>query len=324
MIKPQIVTHKNKKSVEIGKPCRNMLLVLNNPDPGFTELWLKGLYEFTQANYVCGQLERGEQGTLHIQAFINFKQVSRFSKVHKYDKRVSCHEVLINNGAHDYCMKTETRVEGPWEFGIKPVQRNNKTDWNRVFDLAKQSKFDEIPADIVVKHYGNLQRIAKDSIQFLDKNALRGIWIYGPAGCGKSRLAREICYAKGGTNNDIYPKTRNEWWDGYRDQKYVIMDDMDPYSKSLGGKLKDWTDRYGIVLANKGSGVADNYEYFIVTSQYTIHEIFTDEKKVDTATIEALERRFKQINFLNNGKTELIDRTQPRQWQTTDIDLSIL
>jgi len=29
-------------------------------------------------------------------------------------------------------MKEETRIDGPWEFGVKPVQRNNKTDWEEV------------------------------------------------------------------------------------------------------------------------------------------------------------------------------------------------
>lgn len=34
-------------------------------------------------------------------------------------------------------MKEDTRVEGPWEFGIKPVKRNDKKDWNRVYENAK-------------------------------------------------------------------------------------------------------------------------------------------------------------------------------------------
>jgi len=72
--------------------------------------------------------------------------------------------VKINNGADDYCMKEDTRVEGPWEFGKKPVKRNSKADWDRVFEEAKNGNFDAIPADIKVKHYGNLQKICKDHI----------------------------------------------------------------------------------------------------------------------------------------------------------------
>jgi len=37
--------------------------------------------------------------------------------------------VKVNNGADDYCLKEDTRVEGPWELGEKPVKRNSKVDW---------------------------------------------------------------------------------------------------------------------------------------------------------------------------------------------------
>lgn len=52
-------------------------------------------------------------------------------------------------------MKEETRVEGggPWEFGVKPRQRNNATDWESVWSLAKEGKFEEIPADVRTRCY---------------------------------------------------------------------------------------------------------------------------------------------------------------------------
>lgn len=59
-------------------------------------------------------------------------------------------------------MKTETRLEGPWEFGEKPVQRNSKTDWEEVKKNAISGEIDKVPADIYVKHYRTLVQIAKD------------------------------------------------------------------------------------------------------------------------------------------------------------------
>lgn len=64
--------------------------------------------------------------------------------------------IKINNGADKYCLKEDTRVEGPYEFGVRPVERNSKTDWKVVFDNAKAGDFEKIPEDIKVKYWRNL------------------------------------------------------------------------------------------------------------------------------------------------------------------------
>lgn len=56
------------------------------------------------------------------------------------------------------------------------------------------------------------------------------------------------------------------------------MDDIAPDHKILGHHLKAWSDRYGVILESKGGAIVDNYSWFVVTSQYTIEEIFEDRK----------------------------------------------
>lgn len=65
------------------------------------------------------------------------------------------------------------------------------------------------------------------------------------------------------------------------------MDDLGPEHHVLGQQLKLWSDRYGVVLETKGGAVTDEYDKFIVTSQYSPEEIFKDDK-----TLEAIRRRF--------------------------------
>lgn len=77
-------------------------------------------------------MEEGELGTQHIQAFINFKSKARFAKIKKFDTRLHIQPVGMDNGASDYCLKKDTRVAGPWQFGEKPVRRNNKKDWEAI------------------------------------------------------------------------------------------------------------------------------------------------------------------------------------------------
>lgn len=95
-------------------------MTTNNPGVE-TEPYLKAMYETLGARYVCGQLEKGADGTPHIQWFANFKVKCRAAKIKKLDG--TCHIEIVkrNNGADDYCLKEDTRVEGPYEFGTKPV-----------------------------------------------------------------------------------------------------------------------------------------------------------------------------------------------------------
>lgn len=70
------------------------------------------------------------------------------------------------------------------------------------------------------------------------------------------------------------------------------MDDIGKEHHILGQQLKIWTDRYGCILETKGGAVVDDYQWFIVTSQYSIDEIWEDQ-----ATRDALHRRFKVIHM---------------------------
>jgi len=72
------------------------------------------------------------------------------SLLQKLAPKAHFEKVVINNGADDYCLKEETRVEGPWEFGKKPHKRNSKTDWERVYEEAKLGNLDKIPASVKV------------------------------------------------------------------------------------------------------------------------------------------------------------------------------
>lgn len=273
---------------------RNWLCTLNNP--GVTTL--EEIHNVTKATYTVGQLEEGEEKTPHLQFYQNFKERIALTAYKKADTRIHAEVVVINNGAHTYCMKEKGRLDGPWEYGLKPVQRNNKTDWDEVKLNCKRGRLEEIPSDIYVKYYTTLKRIAKDNLQYKDKTELRGIWITGPAGCGKTRAVKTFSLT-------AFPKNRTQWWDGYNNEEVVLMDDVDKYDVKLGGLLKDWADRYAKTLEVKGGVVTDNWKHFIVTSQYTIGEIWEDEQ-----TREALHRRYIQVKYLSNGDIQVIPRTK--------------
>ena len=269
------------------KMARNFLVTKNIDDMIDGELYLKEIYEKTGARYVCGQIEKVNH--LHVQFFINFKTPQRPSRITKIDSHLHIEYVNVNNGADTYCLKKESRVEGPWEFGERPVKVNNKVDWEMVWNKAKEGKFEEIPASVRVIHYSKLKLINKDYLQFKDAENVRGIWIWGKSGSGKSRYVRDFALKN---NKRLYPKLCNKWWDGYKGEEIVCMDDLMPVHNCLCQHLKIWTDRYGCVLETKGGAITDNYKYFFVTSQYELKTIFPDPEDQS-----ALERRFKIFNI---------------------------
>ncbi len=101
---------------------------LNNPDVCVAEDYLKKWFD-AGAAYVCGQIEKGESGTVHLQYYVHWhKPGKRLTAMKKFCSRSHFEPVTKNNGADAYCMKEETRVDGPWSFGVRPAQLSVRGD----------------------------------------------------------------------------------------------------------------------------------------------------------------------------------------------------
>lgn len=166
-----------------------------------------------------------------------------------------------------------------------PFNRNSKTDWNKAKQAALEGRIDDVPDDVYIKYYNTLKNIARDHMNPpTDQPNTTGIWIYGPPGAGKSHYAREYY-------PDHYLKPQSKWWDGYQGQKNVIIDDFD--CKALGHLLKIWADKYSFIAESKGHSMCIRPENIIITSNYSIEEIFGEDKNL----FDAIKRRFYIIHI---------------------------
>ena len=59
-----------------------------------------------------------------------------------------------------------------------------------------EGKFMEIPAKIQIKHLGNLERIHRQNLKFIDQADVRGVWILRAPGVGKIHFARQVLVAE--------------------------------------------------------------------------------------------------------------------------------
>ncbi len=232
--------------------------------------------------YQIFAMEVGEEGTPHIQGYLCLKTKKRLSGMKKLLPRAHL-EVMKGTPkqAADYCKKDGSFVE----FGTLPKTAGQvlKTKWDKAYKAAKDGKIEEIPKDMLIRYYHAFKRIRQDNPQKLnDLPETCGVWYYGPTGAGKSRLARE-------KYPNFYDKPLNKWWDGYKGEPYVILDDVCTNQGDwLGPFLKRWTDHYPFPAEQKGTTIQIRPLNIIITSQYSLECVFASEPLL----VDALKRRF--------------------------------
>lgn len=232
--------------------------------------------------YIRGQLECGhETGYRHWQLLIVFKKKQSLQAAQRIFGGDWHGELTRSEAADEYVWKEDTRIEGTqFEYGTKPLRRNEAKDWERIWTQAKEGQIQEIPADVRVCHYKSLRSIASDFSRSTPIERTVHVF-YGETGTGKSRRA----WAEAGF--DAYPKDpRTKFWDGYQGEENVVIDEF------RGGvdiaHVLRWFDRYPVRVEIKGAGSVLRARRIWITSNLHPSEWYP---MLDSASYRALERR---------------------------------
>lgn len=224
----------------------------------------------------------------HLQGYVYFKSGRSLSAIKK--KLPGAH-VEVARGPPSanfaYCSK-----DGDYyERGDRPKDQKEKglaekDRWRQARLAAQEGRLNDVPDDIFVRQYKAIKAIEKDYMQNVpDADDVTGVWIWGPAGVGKSRYARE-------KYPNSYFKMANKWWDGYQKEKTVIIDDIDPNHACLGYHFKIWGDRYSFRAECKGTAMMLRPQKIIITSQFPPEAIWQDQE-----TLSAIRRRYTVIHM---------------------------
>lgn len=249
--------------------------------------------------------EVGASGTPHLQGCVQFKhEVSKPSEM--FDWGWKAHWEAMKGTIQqnlDYTGKDANLDDGTLqEFGERPLTNAERRRagaaasnerYKEIIKMAEMGDFESIKD----KHPGDYLRMGKRLNEIhTDQIAKRKredimpgghkmhIWMTGETGSGKSRAVWDNC------GDDLYLKDKNKWWDNYKGQNYVLIDDFEP-DWSGKAKLKTWADRYPFTVEFKGGSTTIRPKMLIVTSNYKI-----DDSEFRPADVGPLKRRFQQCN----------------------------
>lgn len=207
--------------------------------------------------YLVMGAEVGEQGTPHLQGYVEFNKSIRFNSAKKLlGDRVHIEQRRgTQQQAIDYCKK-----DGDvWEMGT-PGNQGKRVDLDNVRQLAMDGGMR------AVSRTSSLQQI-KVAEKYLTYNEEprdwkpEVYWLWGKTGVGKSRRAREIA-----GDQDTYCKNDGtKWWTGYDGHEVVIIDDFRDSWWSLTEMLS-LLDRYEKIVEYKGGHRQFKPRTIIVTS----------------------------------------------------------
>lgn len=265
---------------EEKKKSRGWSITINNPTNEEEEKLKNDDYEF-----LIYQIEKGIEGTEHLQGFVYYKNPRIWPK--KKYPRAHLEPAKSFEALKKYCSKDETRVRGPYEYGTQPNQ-GQRTDLEALSaEIIKGKRLEELAMEhptYYVRYSKGLQALQN----LVDKHREEkptNIFLWGKAGVGKTKFVFDKH-----PREDIYVKDGTQWWDGYKGEKIILIDDFD--GKWPFRDLLRLLDRYPYQGQIKGGYVKIAPTHIYITCEYHIRELYF------LSTENELNQIYRRINHI--------------------------
>lgn len=229
--------------------------------------WLQYQWSSGAWKWLVGQAECApDTGRIHLQGAGQLGTRKRLSGMKKLDDRV--HWEHMNGSlaqARTYCTKDDTRVDGPWEFGLPPTGGTGTTLQDvckLVIDGKTEAEIAQEAPDMYVRHYKGIRALHQAiKLGVQKRDWAPELWVLvGPTRTGKTSFVAHNW-------PDAYwkSKTMGPWWDGYDGQETVVLDDCLGDYMTLTD-FKRLIDRYPMDVQVKGGSVPMLAKRIVITS----------------------------------------------------------
>lgn len=143
-----------------------------------------------------------------------------------------------------------------------PVTSGQSSSFSECIALAERSEFANIKKDypeLYLRYKWTLENLYKFNVDKLSD--ICGIWQFGPPGSGKDYSIYSFL------GDSLYVKSLTKSWDGYSNEKHVLIGDVEPFNSGwLGYYLKIWANRYPFMAKIKGASMQIHPLKIVVTS----------------------------------------------------------
>lgn len=268
--------------------------------PCLEELWF--LPKMDVIKSLVFQFERcPKTSRIHMQGFVQFNTPRAMSTVKNLignEPHVETMKGTVDQ-AVAYCRKDESRLFGPYQLGEAPSGGQGKrSDLEALRDHVKAGHSNFVIFEEDARHARNVKAIDAMRFAYMEQESDRRhkdvtvLVFYGATGTGKTWTAVEM------SGDDYFiaecPSQRGSklWFDGYRGQKTLILDDFSGDYCSLDF-LKRLLDHYKLRVEIKGGEVWSTWTTVIITTNYMPETWYTNS--MHPPNLEPLKRRLDHI-----------------------------
>lgn len=281
---------------------RNFLLTINNEDRTDNELY-EYCKQLNNIKYFVFQREKGnEKGTEHIQMYIEFAVPKKFETIKSYFPRAHIEPRKgTKSQARDYCMKSDTRVGEPMEYG-NFIDTGKRSDLNDIYELVKDGATDFEIMDLYptqfMRYSKAIQQCRQTYVFEKYKKLFRKLevnYIWGVAGCGKSRYVMD----KYGYDN-VYRVTNynSGAFDTYQGQDVIVFEEF--RSSFPITDMLNYLDGYPLQLPCRYTNITACYTKVYIITNIPLSEQYKSTQEKHDETWKAFLRRINLVYDFDN------------------------